>query len=65
MREEEKEMLSFLSPSFDAVTFTTATNTAPADNGEAPSKDGSEEKAVDETTGGNGLVDERRTEKVA
>ena len=34
MREDEKEMPSFSSSSFDAVTATTATNTVPADDGE-------------------------------
>ena len=65
MREEEKEMPIFFSSSFDAVTLTTATNTAPADDCEAPAKYGSEEEAVDETAGGNGLFDERWTEEVA
>ena len=65
MRGEEKEMSSFFSSSFDAVTVTTATNTAPADDREAPAKDGSEEEAVDETAGGNGLFDERPTEEMA
>ena len=41
------------------------TNAASADDGEAPAKYGSKEEAVDETTGGNGLFDERRTEEVA
>ena len=65
MREEEKEMPSFFSSSFGAVTATAATNSAPADDGEAPAKVGSKEEAVDETAGGNGLFDERRTEEVA
>ena len=30
---------------------------------EAPAKDGSEEGAADDTAGGNGLFDERRTEE--
>ena len=55
MREEEKEMPSFFSSSFDAVTATTATNEAPTDDGEAPAKDGLKEEAVDKITGGNGL----------
>ena len=45
MRGEEKEMSSFFSSSFDAVTVTTATNAAPADGDEAPAKDGSKEEA--------------------
>ena len=64
-REEEKEIPPFFSSSFDAVTATTATKMAPADGGDAPAKDGSEEEAVDETAGGNGLFDERRAEEVA
>ena len=36
-----------------------------ADYGEAPAKDGSEEEAVDETAGGNGLFEDRRTEETA
>ena len=65
MREEEKELPSFFSSSFNIVIVTTVTNTAPADNGEAPAKDGSEEEAVDETAGGNGLFEDRRTEETA
>ena len=65
MREEEKEMPSFFFSSFGAITVVTATNATRADDGEAPAKDGSEEEAVDETTGGNELFDERRTEGVA
>ena len=65
MREEKKEMPSFFSSSFDAVTVTTATNAAPADDSEAPAKDSSKEEAVDETAGGSGLFDERRTEEMA
>ena len=37
---------------------------APADDAEAPAKDGSEEEAADETVGGNGRFHERRTEEV-
>ena len=65
MREEGKEMPSFFSSSFDAVTVTTAMNAALADDGETPAKDGSEKVAVDETVWGNGLFDERWTEDVA
>ena len=64
MREEEKEMPSFFSSSFDVVTATAATNAAPADNCKAPAKDGSEKKAVDKTAGGNGLFNKRRMEEV-
>ena len=65
MREEEKEIPSFFSSSFDVVTVTTVRNAAPADDGKAPAKDVSEKEAVDETAGGNGLFGERRTEEVA
>ena len=61
---EEKEISSFFSSSFDVVTATTATNAAPAGNCKAPAKDGSEEKAIDETAGANGLFNKRRMEEV-
>ena len=65
MMEEEKEMPSFFSSSFNAVTITTATNAAPAEKDEAPAKDGSGEEAVDKRAGGIGLFGERRSEEVA
>ena len=49
-------MPSFFSSSFDAVTVTTATNAAPADNDEAPAKNGSEKEAVDKTVGATGSL---------
>ena len=53
--EEEKGMLFFSSSSFDAVTITTATDAAPADNAEAQAKESFEEKAVGETAGADWL----------
>ena len=55
-------MSSFSSSSFDVVTTATTTNAAPADDAEAPSKDG--EEATDETVGCNELFHKRRTEEV-
>ena len=44
------------SSSFGALNATTETDTAPADDIEAPANDGSEEEAADGTTGANGLL---------
>ena len=55
--DEEKEMSSFFSLSFDAVTTTTATDVAPADAADALAKNGSEEEVVDGTAGADGLFE--------
>ena len=44
------------SSSFGALTATTETNIAPADNSEAPENDGSEEEAADGTAGADGIL---------
>ena len=62
--EEEKEMPSFSSSSFDTATFAIAIDVTTVDAAEAPAKGGSEDEASDETVGGNGLFHERRTEEV-
>ena len=58
-------MSSFSSSSFDAVIILTATDAVPADDVEAPTKDGSEEEAADGTARADGLLtpSPRRTEK--
>ena len=48
-------MPSFSSPPFNDLTTTTATNAAPADNTEAPAKDGTQEEAAGGTTGADVL----------
>ena len=48
-------MASFSSSSFDAVTTTTATDVAPADNVKAQAKDSLEEEEADGTAGANWL----------
>ena len=50
-------MSSFSSSSFDDLTTTTATNTAPAENTEAQAKDVSQEEAADGTAGVDGLFE--------
>ena len=57
-------MSFFLSSFFDASNTATAMNVIPADAAEAPAKDGSKEKAADETAGADGLFDAQRTENV-
>ena len=57
---EGEEWSSFSSSSVDAVTIAAATDVAPG----APAKNIFEEEATEETAGGNGLFDERRTEEV-
>ena len=53
--EEEKDVLSFSSSSFDAVTPTTATDAAPSDDAEAQAKGSFEEEAADGTVGDDWL----------
>ena len=62
--EEEKEMTSFSSSSFDAATTTTAKDMAPADAVEARAKDGFKEEAADGIPGADGLFDAQRMEEV-
>ena len=42
--------------SFGTLTATTKTDTAPADDTEAPVNDGSKEEAADGTAGANGIL---------
>ena len=44
------------SSSFGAITVTTETDTAPADDVEAPANDVSEEEAADGTAGADGIL---------
>ena len=55
--EEEKEMPSFSSSSFDAATTTTAKDVAPAD-------DGFKKEATDGIPGANGLFNAPQTEEM-
>ena len=62
--EEEKEMPSFSSSSFNATTTTIAKDMAPADAAEARAKDGFKEEAADGIPGADGLFDAQRMEEV-
>ena len=53
------------SSSFRALTATTETDTAPADDTEAPANDGSEEEAADGIAGPMGSCTPQRTEELA
>ena len=53
--EREKDVPSFPSSSFDAVTTTTAPDAAPADDVETQAKDSIEEEAADRTAGAHKL----------
>ena len=62
--EEEKEMPSFSSSSFDAATTTTAKDMAQVDAAKARTKDGFKEEAADGIPGADSLFDAQRTEEV-
>ena len=55
--EKEKDMLSFPSSSFDAVTTTTTPNAAAADDAKAQAYDSFDEETAHGTAGANGLFE--------
>ena len=55
--EEEKEMSSFSSSSFDAAIIATAMKATSTDNAEALAKNGSKEETTDKAPGADRLFD--------